>query len=61
MGVPIGPEASRAIKRKAKMCDGYKAIRPKVTWTIKVCAIYEYEAVGYLSIYILSIVCISVT
>ncbi len=38
-GVPIGPEASKAIKRKAKMGYGYKAIRPKVTWTVKVCAI----------------------
>ncbi len=37
--VPIGPEASKAIKRKAKMGYGYKTIRPKVTWTVKVCAI----------------------
>jgi hypothetical protein len=38
-GVPIGPEASKAIKMKAKMCYGYKAIWPKVTWTVKVCVI----------------------
>jgi hypothetical protein len=37
--VPIRPEASRTIKRKAKMCYGYKAVRPKVTWTVKVFAI----------------------
>ncbi len=35
-GVPIRPEASRAIKRKAKMGYVYKAFRPKVTWTVKV-------------------------
>ncbi len=38
-GVPIRPEASRAIKRKAKICYGYKAVRSKVTWTVKVYAI----------------------
>ncbi len=39
MGVPIGREASKAIKRKAKMGYEYKAIRSKVTWTVKVCVI----------------------
>ncbi len=38
-GLLIGPKASKAIKRKAKTGDGYKAIRPKVIWTVKVFAI----------------------
>ncbi len=38
-GVAIGLEASNAIKRIAKMGYAYKAIRPKVTWIVKVCAI----------------------
>ncbi len=36
---------------------GYKTIRPKVTWTVKVCGIEEYEAVG-LPIYIHTIDCL---
>ncbi len=35
----MGPECSKAIKRKAKMGYGYKAIRPKVPWTVKVYAV----------------------
>ncbi len=38
-GIPIGPEASKAIMGKAKMGYGYKAIRPKVRWIVKIYAI----------------------
>ncbi len=39
------------------MCYGYKAVRPNVTWTVKVYAFYEYEALG-VPIYIDTIDCL---
>jgi len=38
VGIPIGREESKVIKGKAKRGYGYKAIRPKAIWTIKICA-----------------------